>query len=186
MGQKFAAFDAQGNITAFYDSVDSPIPSGVTNVIQITQAQWQTCISQPGQWHIVSGALAQVPPPTASQLLAAAQAVQATSLYQLCANAIASGFTSSALGSAYSYPSTITDQTNQNSVANCSSGGLLWCASGGVWAFKAHTQAQAQAVVAAFAAWLNKCQSQLVTLTGQVNAATSVSAVQAIAWANPT
>ncbi|KVP84563.1 hypothetical protein WJ95_20605 [Burkholderia ubonensis] len=184
MGQKYAAFDAQGNISAFYDSIDSPVPEGV-QAIEINDAEWQTCISQQGQWHVMSGALAQVPPPGATQLLAQAQSAQVASLYQSCTNAIASGFTSSALGSAYTYPSTLTDQTNQNTVANCSSGGVLWCATGGAWAFKAHTQAQAQAVVAAFAAWLNKCQSQLVTLTGQINAATSVSAVEAIAWTNP-
>ncbi|PAJ77731.1 phage tail assembly chaperone [Burkholderia ubonensis] len=40
MGQKYAAFDAQGNITAFYDSVDSPAPDGVANVVEISAAQW--------------------------------------------------------------------------------------------------------------------------------------------------
>ncbi|KVN23559.1 tail fiber assembly protein [Burkholderia pyrrocinia] len=39
MGQKFAAFDAQGNITAFYDSIDSPVPQGVP-VIEISNEQW--------------------------------------------------------------------------------------------------------------------------------------------------
>jgi hypothetical protein len=29
MGQKFAAFNAQGAIVAFYDSVDSPVPADV-------------------------------------------------------------------------------------------------------------------------------------------------------------
>ncbi|MEF9443650.1 phage tail protein [Burkholderia sp. MS389] len=31
-GKKFAAFDAQGNVTAFYDSVDSPVPDEVSAV----------------------------------------------------------------------------------------------------------------------------------------------------------
>ncbi|KVC88166.1 tail fiber assembly protein [Burkholderia ubonensis] len=39
MGQKFAAFDAQGNITAFYDSIDSPAPHGVS-IIAISDEQW--------------------------------------------------------------------------------------------------------------------------------------------------
>ncbi|MCA8013297.1 DUF4376 domain-containing protein [Burkholderia vietnamiensis] len=185
MGQKFAAFDTQGNITAFYDSIDSPTPAGASNVIAITDSQWQTCISQPGQWHVVSGALAQVPPPSAAQLLASAQTLQNATLNAACAAAITSGFSSSALGSAYNYPSTLTDQANQNTLAQCASGGMLWCATGGAWSFKQHTQAQVQAVVASFSAWLNKCQQQLVAFTSQVGAATTVSAVESIAWTNP-
>ncbi|WP_244135841.1 hypothetical protein [Burkholderia vietnamiensis] len=185
MGQKFAAFDAQGNITAFYDSVDSPVPAGAVNTIEITQEQWQTCIEEPGQWHIASGALAQVPPPTDAQLLATAQAMRNAILTAACAASIVSGFSSSALGSAYSYPSAPTDQANQTTLAQCASGGMLWCAAGGVWSFKQHTQAQVQAVVSSFSAWLNKCQQQLVALTSQVSAATTVSAVESIAWTNP-
>ena len=55
MGQKFAAYDAQGNITAYYDSVDSPIPSGVTDVLAITDEQWQSCLSTAG-YTVNSGA----------------------------------------------------------------------------------------------------------------------------------
>lgn len=185
MGQKLAAFDANGNITAFYDSIDSPVPAGVQNVIQITQDQWQTCLSQPGQWHVVNGALAQVPPPSTAQQLATAQSAQVATLTQACANAIVSGFQSNALGAAYAYPSLVIDQSNQHTVAICASGGLLWCASGGGWSLRQHTQAQAQAVVASFSTWLNKCQSQLVTLSGQVNSATTIVAAQAITWVNP-
>lgn len=185
MGQKFAAFDSGGYVSAFYDSLDSPVPDGVTNVIEITQAQWQTCVSQPGQWCVSNGALAQVPPPSAAQLLATAQAAQVAALRQSCANAIASGFSSTALGSVCNYPSTITDQSNQQTIAAKASGGSLWCESSGAWSFEAHTQAQAQAVVASFSTWLNECQAQLVTLRGQVDAATSVESVRAIAWTNP-
>ncbi|KWE44622.1 phage tail protein [Burkholderia ubonensis] len=46
MGQKFAAFDAQGNITAFYDSVDSPAPSGA-NVVGISNDEWRVLIDGP-------------------------------------------------------------------------------------------------------------------------------------------
>lgn len=180
MGQKYAAYDANGNITAFYDSVDSPVPAG-TNVIEITDVQWQACLSMPG--YTVQNEL--LVPPSEAQLLVQAQEAQIARLSQACANAIVSGFTSDALGSPYVYPSATTDQINQSTVAQSPSGGLLWCAASGAWTFKQHTQAQAQAVVSSFTAWLNKCQQQLVTLTGQVAAATSVSAVQAISWANP-
>ncbi|HDR8939602.1 phage tail assembly chaperone [Burkholderia vietnamiensis] len=45
MGQKFASFDAEGKITGFYDSVDSPVPSGVQNVVEVTEAQWRELMS---------------------------------------------------------------------------------------------------------------------------------------------
>ncbi|KVD90260.1 phage tail protein [Burkholderia stagnalis] len=48
MGQKFAAFDARGNITAFYDSIDSPAPPGV-NVADISDDDWRALLD--GQSH---------------------------------------------------------------------------------------------------------------------------------------
>ncbi|TCK36740.1 hypothetical protein B0G84_5753 [Paraburkholderia sp. BL8N3] len=62
MGQKYAAFDGQGTITAFYDDQDSPVPSGLPNVIAISDAEWQTCLAQPGQWTVVNGALVHTTP----------------------------------------------------------------------------------------------------------------------------
>jgi hypothetical protein len=114
-----------------------------------------------------------------------AQADQISTLQQECAEAIVSGFASSALGSVYQYPSSLTDQQNQNTVANCASGGLLWCSNGSTWELTDHTQPQAQAVIASFAAWLNACQGQLATLTQQVSAQTTAIAALAIAWTNP-
>ena len=121
------------------------------------------------------------PGPTLGQ----AQAAQIALLRTACQSAITGGFTSSALGSVYGYPSDPTSQSNLNTVAGSPSGGSPWCESGGVWAMKPHTQSQAQAVLASFVAWLNACQAQLATLTGEVQAATTVSAVQAITWAVP-
>jgi len=88
MGQKFTAFDSNGAITAFYDSVDSPVPAGVSNVIEITQEEWQTCLSQPGRWYVSNGALAQVPPPSAAQQLASEQAIQSAAIDAAYAAAI--------------------------------------------------------------------------------------------------
>lgn len=69
MGQKFAAFGVNGTITGFYDSVDSPVPEG-TSVIEITDAQWQECISSSG-WTVVNGALVAPPAPVLDQVQAA-------------------------------------------------------------------------------------------------------------------
>ncbi|KVO49974.1 phage tail assembly chaperone [Burkholderia stagnalis] len=48
MGKKQAAYDASGNIVAFYDTVDSPAPVGA-NVVDITDDEWRTLID--GQAH---------------------------------------------------------------------------------------------------------------------------------------
>jgi len=181
MGQKLAAYNTQGAITGFYDSVDSPVPSSITNVIAITDQQWQTCLSTPG-YVVVNGALIPPAPPSSTQLLSAAQATQIASLYSACSTAITAGFTSAALGAAHSYPSTLMDQSNQVTVSNNAAGGLLWCETGSAWSFVAHTQAQAQQVVADFSKYLNKKQSELITLTAAVNSASTVAAVQAVAW----
>lgn len=179
MGQKYAAFDAQADLVVFYDSSDSPVPAGIS-AIAITDEQWQVCLATPG-YAIANNALV---PPTSAQLLASARTMKIAVLASACTSAITSGFSSSALGSAHNYPSMITDQTNQGTVASNPTGGLLWCETGSSWAFIQHTQAQAQTVVGNFATYLNSCQSRLVSLTGQVNAAATVAAVQAIGWAS--
>ncbi|KVE97373.1 phage tail protein [Burkholderia vietnamiensis] len=43
MGRKQAAYDANGNIVAFYDTVDSPAPTG-TNVLDISDDDWRALI----------------------------------------------------------------------------------------------------------------------------------------------
>lgn len=118
--------------------------------------------------------------------LAQAQSDRTTALYGDCQSAITGGFSSSALGSAYTYPATSTDQSNQQAVAACSTGGLLYCAdSTGAWALVQHTQAQAQQVVSDFVKWLNTCQQKLAELTKQVNAPdATVATVQAVTWAS--
>lgn len=76
MGQKFAAYGANGAINGFYDSVDSPLPDGVT-AIEITDSEWQECLSVQG-YTVQGGALVAPVPITAAQQLAQLQT-------QLCA-----------------------------------------------------------------------------------------------------
>jgi len=182
MSQKQASYSASGSIIAYYDTVDSPAPS-TANVIDITDDEWLTCISTPG-YTVVNGALVAPADPTSAELLAAAQTAQTAILSASCETAIESSFTSSALGSEYTYPSTIRDQLNLRHVADSASGGALWCESGSTWAHTEHTQAQAQAASESFVVWLNDCQLKLVMLTAQVNDATTVDAVSAINWAS--
>jgi hypothetical protein len=60
MSQKYAIADESGNINGFYDSEinRASIPSGA---IQITDAQWQDCLANPGKWIIQAGALVASP-----------------------------------------------------------------------------------------------------------------------------
>jgi hypothetical protein len=125
--------------------------------------------------------------------LAQAQASQAQALNAACANAIISGFTSSALGSAYTYPSGVVDQQNLTAsvlasmLPNAAGAGWttpFWCATGtpAVWAWTNHTAAQIQQVGSDAKAAILALQSQNATLQAQVAAATTVDAVAAITW----
>lgn len=115
--------------------------------------------------------------------LAQAQTTQSNALKTACTAAITGGFTSSALGSVNTYPSDITSQSNLAQTAACAAGGSLWCEnSANVWAFTAHTQAQAQQVMADFVAWRDKQQAQLASLTAEVTSAATIAAVQTIVW----
>lgn len=68
MSQKFAAYDAQGRINAFYDDEDSPPPAGVAT-LEITDEEWQTCLGLPS-YTVVNGALVAPTPPSAAELAA--------------------------------------------------------------------------------------------------------------------
>ncbi|AVA33027.1 hypothetical protein [Cupriavidus metallidurans] len=190
MGQKFAEFDGNGNITAFYDSVDSPVPSGVSNVIEITEGQWQTAISTPG-CTVANGALVVPPPPTSAQFLAQAQEQQTDKVSAACATALVAGFTSSALGSARTYGSNDNDQRNLLSAAMASQGNPetwttpLWCADGDAWAFLAHTATQVQKVNADWQSFLVGAQQKCAELIAKIDKAKTVAAVQAVTWVNP-
>lgn len=60
MGQKYAAFDAEGQITGFYDSIDSP-PPGNIDTIEITDDEWLMLLTSSG-YTIVDGVIVDPPP----------------------------------------------------------------------------------------------------------------------------
>ncbi|WP_426399037.1 hypothetical protein ACN9M1_22340 [Ralstonia sp. R-29] len=187
MTAKFAAYDLNGHITAYYDSIDSPVPEGVTNVIEITQDEWLACINQPG-YTVVDGALGAPLPPTAEELLVQARTMQTIKLSTACADALTTGFTSSALGVALTYPSQDNDQRNLQSAvsaaATASPGWTipLWCADGDHWSFTSHTAAQLQQVNADWLAHRVAAQQKYADLVAKIKAATSIEEVQAITW----
>jgi hypothetical protein len=190
MGQKQAAYDATGAIVAFYDSIDSPAPAGA-QVIAITEAEWLDCLNNQGSKFVENGVLADVPPPSDAELLAAAQAAKIAELSAACKASIVAGFTSSALGAAYTYPAKDTDQQNLassviDSLLSDGAAGWVtpfWCAdAAGSWAFRMHSVAQIQKVGQDAKAAVLASMAKNQALVGQVAAASTVAAVNAIAW----
>lgn len=125
-----------------------------------------------------------------------AQAIQSAALDAACAQAIVSGFTSSALGSPHTYPSKHTDQLNLTaSYVSSLSPNLpdgwttkFWCAdSTGKWAWADHTAAQIQQVGLDGKAAVMACQDQNAKLQAQLFAdtITTVDQVAAIVWTAP-
>ncbi|HQU11401.1 MAG TPA: hypothetical protein PLV07_07435, partial [Acidiphilium sp.] len=119
------------------------------------------------------------------------QAAQIAVLKAACEAAITGGYVSAALGSAHTYPSTPTDQLNMAaSVIASQLPGLpstwataFWCQdSTGKWAMLAHTAPQIQQAGSDGKAWVTTQQLKLASLSAQVMAATTVTAVQAITW----
>ncbi|WP_250435775.1 hypothetical protein [Caballeronia sp. ATUFL_F2_KS9A] len=195
MSQKQAAYDASSNelvkpIIAFYDTVDSPAPDGAS-VIDITDDEWIFCISNQGTRGVKDGGLADMPPPSNAELLAAAQAAKVAELSAACKATIYAGFSSSALGELFSYPAKDTDQQNLASsvLASLMPGNAadwstpFWCAdASGQWEFRAHTAAQIQRVGQDGKAAILDAMARNAQLAAQVAAAESVDAVNAIAW----
>jgi len=142
-------------------------------------------------WTYSNGVFSAPASPTDTQLLADAQAAQTALLSAACGNAITAGFTSSALGAAYTYPAKMTDQQNLTaSVLGSLMPNLpeawttsFWCADASdVWAFRDHTATQIQQAGqdAKTATLASMTKNQ--TLAAQVQAATTVQAVQAVVW----
>ena len=189
MGQKQASYNASGAIIAFYDSADSPAPQGAS-VLDITDAQWQTCLSNPG-WTVVNGALVAPPAPTAAQLLAQAQAAQIATLqasYKIAINAPVSFRNAAGVTSTYAFGSALSPGgTNAQSLLTqiLSAGSAAWAA--GVWAdttgkMQTMTFADLQGLAAAVEAMETPDEQKLMTLIAQVQAATTIAAVQAIVF----
>lgn len=130
-------------------------------------------------------------PQTDEATLGAAKARKAIELDAACASAILAGFTSTALGEAYHYPASYTDQMNLTASVTAS---LLpeladdwttpfWCAdASGVWALREHTAAQVQTVGQVGKAAIVAHQQTKQTLSATLAAATTLGEVAAIVW----
>ncbi|KVZ18647.1 hypothetical protein WT88_29650 [Burkholderia stagnalis] len=186
---KFAHFDpSTGDILNWMDTdaFSYPAMPDASTLAPATDGQWEE--RETAAFIIVNG---QLSVPNAAVQLAAARAAQLEILNDGCKAAIYAGFTSSALGTAHAYPALDTDQQNLSAsvlaslMPNLPSGWTtpFWCCdSSGAWSYAPHTAAQIQQVgqdgkAAILAAIAKKAQ-----LAAQVNAATTIAAVQAIVW----
>jgi hypothetical protein len=154
--------------------------------IACTEAQYNNI----NGYAIDTATLAVVTAPS-SALLAQAKTQQNALLTTACAKAITGGFLSSALGTANTYPSTLTDQHNLSGsviaslIPNLPSTWTtkFWVMdSSGAWTFAAHTAAQIQQAGLDGKAWVTAQQENLDSLKAQVAAATTVTVVQAVVW----
>lgn len=186
MGQKFAAYNAQGAITGYYDSVDSPVPADVT-AIEITAAQWQACISSQSPYTVAGDALVAPVPPTAAQLLATAQTTQTALLnaaYQ--AAIIAPVSYTTAAGTTAVFNQTETAKANLQDALLASEKASAWslnvwqAASGAI--VTPFIYVDLQGLAAAMEAVDAPDYQTLIGLLAQVAAATTVEAVQAVVW----
>jgi hypothetical protein len=121
------------------------------------------------------------------------KAAKISELSDACSAAIVAGFTSSALGSTYTYPSKNTDQQNlASSVLSSLIPGLpggwttpFWCAdSNGTWGFIPHTASQIQQVGMDGKNAILACMARNAALASQVYSAVDADAVKAITWAS--
>jgi hypothetical protein len=187
MSQKYAAYDSTGAVVAFYDSVLSPVPAGVS-AIEITDAQWQTCLVNPG-WTVAGGALVAPVPPTAAALLAVAQAAQVavvTAAYQSAVQQPVA-FTNKA-GTAQTYQADATSQqllmqaTQGYTIGGSVPDGFYWKASDNTHVPFVLADLQGLYDVMLAQGWA--AFQKLQTLKTSIAAATTVDAVQAVVWAN--
>lgn len=185
----YAGFDSDGNAVMWFDTSNGAPTVPVEALIEVTQAQYAARFSE--KWQLVNGAMVQMPAPTAAQQLAEAQAAQVDFVDAACQGAIYAGFTSSALGTPYTYPAKATDQQNLSAsvLASLLPGATsswttdFWCADpAGNWALRAHTAAQIQQVGVDGKSAISTAIAKKVQLESQIAAATTIAAVQAIVW----
>jgi hypothetical protein len=187
MGQKYAAYNAQAvPPLSFYDSIDSPVPVGV-NAVEITDVQWQACLSTPG-YTVQNGELTAPVPPTAAQQLVAAQTAQSAQIDAAYYVAIqqnvtfktAAGVTATFEADADSQ--TLVTQAEQGySIAGATPSGFFWKAADNT-IIQPFTLADLQGLYAEILAQGWAAFQKRTNLKTQILAATTVAAVQAINW----
>lgn len=118
---------------------------------------------------------------TSEDNLGALRAYAIEAMTQACSAEIISGFSSSATGTSFHYPSLDTDQVNMGQVAIA--GGKLWVMDGSEsWSLLDHTATEGATVMGDFVSFRNSAQDNLVTKIASINAATTKEEIDAIVW----
>lgn len=182
---RYLTYNGNGPFTGAY--IQDLLPEHGANHIEVDEATYLNWCSL----SYSNGAIVPTPGPSAAQQLATAKASQTAIVSAACQDAIFTGFTSSALGAAHTYPAKMTDQQNlASSVLSSVMPGIaagwttpFWCADGsGTWAYVMHTAAQIQQVGTDGKAAVLACLTKNQALASQIEAAPTVEAVQAINW----
>lgn len=187
---KYVYFDPTSSVVLQLldtDSFDYAELPPASCLLTVTDSQFATASS--GTWYVVNGVLTQTgPAPSAALLLIQAQAVQIAKISADCAVALTAGFSSSALGTAHTYPSQDTDQRNLQNAVSVSIGAAsgwttpVWCESGETWSLASHTAAQVQQVNADWLAFRVALQQKYAGLVSQITSAKTISDAKAAAW----
>lgn len=160
---------------------DAPPAPGEHQVVQLVNGTWQL-VTDPNY-------VQPPPPPSLDEL----KATKAEEISNACAAQIMGGLPSSALGQVYTYPTKLTDQSNLSASildsllpVNTADGSYttpFWCMDGGGnWAWVNHTAIQIQQVGRDLKLEILNCQGKNANLQAQIQAATTIDAVNAITW----
>lgn len=159
------------NVAVGVHAYGEPQTTLPANEVACTEAQAQNAL----QYGVVNGVV--------TQLLAPVQQAQIATIKAACQAQIVGGFSSSALGSAYNYPSDSVTQQNIQSAAQSGTSCGIWCEnSSGVWAFMTHTPTELTKLFSDMATFIQTQQQKYATLSNNISAATTISSVQAITW----
>jgi hypothetical protein len=188
---RYVKFDNNGEIIGLYLRGTNPEVSGEiipSDYLQITNVQYADYINNQAGYIVDVNASPKAfierPAKSESVLLAEAKALRKILLTNQCNTEIISGFSSSALGSDYSYKSGEKDQLDLAvSVLSGNTCNYLCSSDAGAnYAYVSHTNAELKNVLSDFQAFKMGLISTLETKKTQVDNAETVNTVNAINW----
>jgi len=169
------------------EAFDCVLPSAEL-LLELSPDDWQRNVEQP-RW-VTEGLLLSDSEPYQSVTLEQIKAAKLAEISAACAAEIVGGFSSSALGALYAYPSQVTDQSNLMAAVLSSLSAPaegwetpVWCTDAqGVGAYRQHTAAQVQAVGNDSLTARNAALAKKAELEARISQAVIVEQVQAASW----
>jgi hypothetical protein len=182
----YAEPDANGNIVAFY-SDEFAYPDGIpSTAIPITRDQWQDSVNNPGKYIVQNGQLVLAPGPSDDELLAQAKQAKIAEIESGFEQTIAAGFKSSATGTELIYGWQTEDQIHLQLIQSAIDKGIETFPIDYADINGNPVSIPDQATLTALATDADKFMwaqvKQKRNLVAQVNAATTLDAVNSITW----